>query len=527
MHCTSSSRQVLLLFLILAAVFAFPANSARAQTKEKNREESEDKKPPFLTTDEFQKLHFERIIRGARISRERIPSALTKLPDGVVEISESEVWRTLGGDSPKAPKKVLLPTASSSNASKKVKCFQKSFPQVKWRFCVTDMVNKGLWINSVFLSRGPTDNFWRSVIRQAGLAEIFVPYQHQYDWHTYDLNQYTKPLNQVGAAEAGSTGSLVKLYTETVPTVVMENRDRGIGLLCHERNLSPDPENLPDIVKRSSELLVWGVSDAGNYDNIIQYGFRDDGVITFRLGASGYTNPNAPWDSHAHTGLWRVDVDLNNTKNDTAYRLSHVETSSGVNDSQSLIANEAGIVYNSKEQTTLLVEDQASNQYGNFLGYEFIPVTPGLSRNYRPAGETDWTQNDFYVSKYKTDELGWVAPTNEVVDTIFAGQIIGTGWKHPDIYLTQQILPAEPVINTNIIVWIKSAFHHHPTDEEKTTALVPPGGGSGDHLKTALDVAIPHHGITSNHWQGFDLVPHNFFEANPLEAQNSCRETTP
>ena len=39
--------------------------------------------------------------------------------------------------------------------------------------------------------------------------------------------------------------------------------------------------------RRGQKLLLWGVLDAANYRYIIEYGFQDDGVITFRVGSTG------------------------------------------------------------------------------------------------------------------------------------------------------------------------------------------------------------------------------------------------
>jgi Cu2+-containing amine oxidase len=54
--------------------------------------------------------------------------------------------------------------------------------------------------------------------------------------------------------------------------------------------------------------VLWAVYDTGNYDYIVEYGFHDDGMISMRVGASGF---NAfAWEPHMHTASWRVDVDL-------------------------------------------------------------------------------------------------------------------------------------------------------------------------------------------------------------------------
>ena len=42
---------------------------------------------------------------------------------------------------------------------------------------------------------------------------------------------------------------------------------------------------------RGRELVLSSTLDAANYNYIFEYGFRDDGTISFRLGATGAICP--------------------------------------------------------------------------------------------------------------------------------------------------------------------------------------------------------------------------------------------
>ena len=109
------------------------------------------------------------------------------------------------------------------------------------------------------------------ILREASVAEIFVPY-HQlsvlrlYDHETTNLAS----IREVDKADAGPMGSLLTLSGQSIPQVVAETADRGIVWLCKENT---------SISRRGKELVLWGVQDAANYDFIIEYRLRDDGSI--------------------------------------------------------------------------------------------------------------------------------------------------------------------------------------------------------------------------------------------------------
>ena len=76
-------------------------------------------------------------------------------------------------------------------------------------------------------------------------------------------------------------------------------------------------------VRRGEELVLWGAINAANYRYIQEYTFRDAGVITARMGATGQNLPGAELTPHAHNAIWRIDIDLNGVTNNAA-RLRHI-----------------------------------------------------------------------------------------------------------------------------------------------------------------------------------------------------------
>jgi primary-amine oxidase len=460
------------LFVVGLAV-VLPVGSAMAQIRD-------------LALDRQHQLLVE---QGERASRAIPPSPRPAVPlnNGIEQIpidtSRSNEFFKEDGKQPDAQtlrsgrRESAPPPRCPYSPGMKTASLVKAFPEVTWHVCVRDMGLKGLWIGPVYLKRtasGP----WMKVLQQAGLAEIFVPY-HKTNFRPYDL-RFTSRLDQVLAQDAGSNGSLITLTEESVPTVVAEIRERGVAWLCKQNTSA---------ARRGQEFFVWGISDAGNYDNIVQYSFRDDGGMSFRMGNTGYNFPELPNESHTHAGLWRVDMDLNGGKNNSAYWLRHKEpfpSELQARDIKEPFKAEGARRWNTAEPSSLLIEDAATNAFGNNLGYEFTLAQAATFRHYGP--KESWTQNDVYVTVHHPAELAWT-----------------TKWAPPDDYLLPQ-LNGESAINADLIVWIKGSVHHDPIDEDKSAK--DRGGGNT--------------GITLTHWSGFNVEPHNLFNANPMGGPVKC-----
>jgi primary-amine oxidase len=403
--------------------------------------------------------------------------------NGIKQFPLTSLERIVGPILPKpggrarGPGAALLPTKPST-------CLQKTFPSlgtgpggVSWMVCVADLGRKALAVGPVLLQRTPPSGPWIVVLNQASLADILVPYHDGNINHRfYDL-QWTTQLAQLTQQDAGSNGSLISLATGAPPSVVAEVRDRGLAWLCKQKSMAS---------RRGEEFVVWGMSDAGNYDNIIQFGFRDDGTMSFRVGHTGYNEPHFPLVAHMHTSLWRVDIDLNGWASDSAYLTQHREPAGG----NLLQANDVIMPFNSGKEgwaqwyqrafNGLLIEDSSTNASGKHIGYEFQPLVTGTARHF---GTTEgWTANDFFVS-VQDPNSAWQVAVN------------------PAAYLIPEVSNQQSVLNADLVVWVVSAAHHEPADEDR--------GANG-------------RGVTLIHWSGFDAVPHNLFDANPLGAPPSC-----
>lgn len=419
---------------------------------------------------------------GERVSRSMTPSTPPPAanPFGIIGYPNGVLQFPLAATPPdKSPRAAGM--GCHSAPGQRTARLMKIFPEVTWQVCVTDMGKKGLWVGPVSRTSGASPKPWTDLIHQAGLADIFVPY-HQGSPRLYDM-RFTQRLDQVTAQDAGPNGALIYLSGETIPTVVAEIRERGVAWLCKG--------NISAATRRGQELVIWGVSDAGNYDNIIEYTFRDDGSMVFRTGNTGYNSPPRPTEPHTHNALWRIDLDLNGAPNDSASWLEHRESATAA---QPLQAQDVPIPILAEGQrlwdgqiNSLLVTDSATNAFGNALGYELSPLQHGASRHF--GSQEAWTQGDVFVTRYYPTELGWT-----------------TAWTSPDNYL-MAYLNNEPTSGQDLVLWARTAAHHHPSDEDRAS----------QDLGTTNTT-----GITLTHWSGVRLDPYNSHNSNPMGGPKRC-----
>ena len=373
-------------------------------------------------------------------------------------------------------------------------CIEISNAETAWRTCISNQGRRGLVLGPTDLRRSPGEP-WMRILREAGVAEIFVPY-HGLDLRLYDHETTTaQSIREVTPQDAGPQGSLVRLTGQPVPQVVAETNDRGIAWLCKENR---------SISRRGQELVLWGVQDAQNYDFIIEYRLRDDGSIGFRLGATGFNNPYFPprstTEPHMHDALWRIDVDLNGSEADTAVQFSHLETASlprFARDVEEPFNNgrEGVTQWNPETRYTIGVVDETLNAHGHRIGYMMRISSDGLARHYgRGSREEKFTLSDFAVTRFKQSEREALFDTAHVRYLQPDQYLLGDG------FAGMGIADGESVQNTDVVLWHRSSAHHHPHDEDHAP-------GDPPSLMT---------GITSVHWQGVDLEPRNLFEFNPL-----------
>jgi primary-amine oxidase len=326
----------------------------------------------------------------------------------------------------------------------------------------------GLIIKKAHFKRGPKDD-WMQVLGDARVSEIFVPY-HRGSPRFWDVS-YGFDLSPVTREDAGAAG---KLHTssngsEDVPCVVEELRDRGVMWKGDAG------------VRRGQVLILWGCLNAANYRYIMEYGFQDDGTITFRLGSTGHNLGGSEYEPHMHNALWRIQVNLDGPQN-TVYLMETIETPGDAGKAKTihtLFNNgvEGHADWDARKFTMLsVVNENKKNKQGKHFSYALMPSRMGTARHYggdAKKREEDCTLHDFWVTRANPKELNYTK-------------------------LPEYIDNKENIKNTDVVLWYSSPMHHEPRSED------------GEIVNGRL-VGCTHVG-----WSSFVLRPSNIFDRTPL-----------
>ena len=323
--------------------------------------------------------------------------------------------------------------------------------QTAWKVRFAHATGKGLYITGAWFKKTPQSS-WMRVLWDARVAEIFVPY-HSGSPRYYDLTNFNFPLVIATSADKGPCGRIID------GKVIHQIRSTGVAWKDDTA------------VRYGHELTLWATLDSANYNYIMKYGFRDDGTISLRLGATSRNLPGRELEAHMHNGLWRIDMDLNGYSSDSVYEANHNETIFNPTANDTFVAfnggKEGGLNWRAKKFTELHVRDKSKNGQGHNISYEFKPFRKG-----KPRHQEAFARNDFWVTRYRGLET-----TYKLVDSYVNG---------------------ESIINTDIVVWHISPLHHDPRDED--------GYFDGPYWR----------GVALLMWGGIDLRPRNLFDKTPL-----------
>lgn len=349
-----------------------------------------------------------------------------------------------------------LPWMPCSGANLVDQKFPVSGPEeTHWILCWEAAQQKGLMIHWAFFRKSPSSR-WIRIFWDARVSDIFVPY-HPGSPRYYDMSGFSFSMTPIGAQDcpAGVGGTVLGA------NVCKEVHDRGLAW--------KDAAN----VRRGQELVLWGALWAANYNYVMEWTFRDDGVVLGRVGATARNLPGAEWTPHMHNPIWRLDIDLDGFWGDSVALGTHTEFVPGplqATDTEPVIATEQGLNWDPHFFHQLNVSDATlKNSRNHQSELQLIPLpTGGLSRH-----NEAFTQKDFWVTPYDPSQMMARDLPN---------------------YVAQN----RNVANADIVVWYKGSIHHHPRDED---GEIVGGGLRGEALVM---------------WTGWMLKPHNLFDRTPL-----------
>ena len=169
-----------------------------------------------------------------------------------------------------------------------------------WRFSYRTDKRPGLVLSNIDVKDGEE---WRSVLYQAHLSEVFVPYMDPnqgWYWRTYmdsgeygfglfltplrknvDCPSYATFLPAIVNDDAGNP-------LEIPDAVCIFERDIGDPAWRHFEVFAQSPDKfVPAEGRPETELVIRTASEVGNYDYLIDYRFKQNGAIYIMVGATG------------------------------------------------------------------------------------------------------------------------------------------------------------------------------------------------------------------------------------------------
>jgi hypothetical protein len=249
--------------------------------------------------------------------------------------------------------------------------------------------------------------------------------------------------------------------------------------------------------RRGEKLQLWAIFDGGNYRYLIEYGFRDDGTISCRLGATAHNFFNRSKDQrdvHLHVACWHWDPELSETGERTAggpaanqvllvRRLPRTPSPSGrfrvdispFNVNESGQASEGFADWKAEEFTILRVQSlvrKNSSKDPQFTAYDLVPMRMGSVRNY--PWKYDFANHDFWVTRRTLNQ---------------------TKFHDVPLYATY----GRPLDKTPMTIWHSSASLHVPRGED----YGPDGVSSSS-------------GAAVTNWAECLLKPVNLFDGTPM-----------
>lgn len=308
----------------------------------------------------------------------------------------------------------------------------------RWKLCWQVLDGPNLVITGAWFRPSPAGN-WIKVLYDGRMSQLFVPY-HGNEHRYYDVSYNFGPV-PLSKDQCPPPGKILGANDELCEEV----RDRG--LMWNDYSAS----------RRGEELVLWSILGAGNYNYIIEWTFRDDGVIQARLGATGVP---AGSPTHVHGPIWRLDIDLNGACCDTVMLMHHKENGLFGNDTMTTIATAQGLPWDPVGFDILHIGDATLTNGKHPSEWHLMP-----SRSGTPLHDEAFTKNTYWVTPYV-----W-------------SQMLGND-------LPSYIKGSPPTKNADVVVWYYSGLHHVIRDEDSDETLAM--------------------------YDGFQLMPFNVFPKTPF-----------
>lgn len=337
-------------------------------------------------------------------------------------------------------------------------------------------------------------NQWITVLDDARLSDIIADYDGDGPFFNDITSEQglmditTGSLGPACAAPGHISAPTLPGGSQTPPGVRVEYRDDGIRWAVDANQTDPLK------VYRGAQMVIWAIYKIANYNYIIEFGFRDDGVISFRVGATGqnYYPKGQASSSHVHVALWRIQPNL--AISGTPQITANILTRQIMPDCRSqrvigdmLCKREGGFVFKPEEFPSLrLTGNQKAGNNADLIAYDLIPSRLGNWRDLDYAEGGEYSASDLWITRLYPDvsrfgqQSGSYDPSKpsfEDVPAYIAGQ-------------------PEDITGQQLVLWYASCAYHDPRDEDFDSNGQP--------------------AATMTIWSGFELKPFGVFSQSPL-----------
>ena len=396
-----------------------------------------------------------------------------------------------------------------------------------WRFRLRVDKRPGIVLSNIDVRDGER---WRSVLYQAHLSEVFVPYMDpSAGWYfrtfmdsgEYGFGLFLTPL-RAGIDCPG--------HATFLPALVNDDRGRPLEIpdaICIFERYIGDPAwrhfevfaqgeatFVPAEGRPDTALVVRTASVVGNYDYLIDYRFRQNGEITIKIGATGLdavkgvaatsmedstaaadtaygtlVAPNLVAPFHDHYFNFRLDFDVDGPVNHPAV----LEVVAGepaadsprrsfwtVKSSAPASELEARYTLSAQAPKYFLVRNEAERTR---LGHHPAYMIHHGSVAYGPfdyAADPPMRRNAYI------EHTIWNTvhdPTQRYAGGEFPMQSDGSDT------LAEWVKADRALQGTDVVTWFTAGFHHRPRAENWP--------------------------VMSTDWKAIHIMPHNFFTRNP------------
>ena len=340
----------------------------------------------------------------------------------------------------------------------------------------------------------------RLIAYEMNISEMFVPYMDPDQTWNY------RTFLDAGEFGLGYLMSSLEPEVDCPPDAILVDLtfpdDQGSsytrpGALCIFERATGDPawrhyssgskkiDGRPEI-----ELVVRHIPTLGNYDYIVDYVFAPRGSITLRVGATGFDaikstlakdmeSPTAEGDTaygtliapytiapnHDHYFNFRLDLDVDGTHNtllrdsfipraiagsktrNSLWQLKTdtVEREGPVEPDHMAAGGEAWRLSNPNRKTQLKYNPSYWVSSGHQATSILDPTDP-------PQTRASFSSHTLWVTKYKPDEL-WAAG-------------MFPNLSHGGDGLPKYVEDAEPIANSDVVLWYTMGFRHAPKPED-------------------------------------------------------------